>query len=133
MKQCIACFKIKSVKAFSASLKHKDKLQNKCKVCSSEYAYWYYRDNKEISKKRTREHNYKKYKMTEEKILKEKIKRNAICDICTRKFEIKRLVPDHCHKNMKFRGILCYKCNSNLGWYEIKKTEILEYLIKSML
>ena len=37
------------------------------------------------------------------------------CEICNRK---KQLVPDHNHKNGKFRGAICYQCNLGLGALE---------------
>lgn len=44
-------------------------------------------------------------------------KQNNCCDICKRhKSKFKRsLAVDHCHKTGKIRGLLCSKCNGNIG------------------
>lgn len=47
------------------------------------------------------------------------------CEICG---SIIRLAVDHDHKDGKFRGILCYSCNTQLGWYEKNQQSILRYL-----
>lgn len=41
-------------------------------------------------------------------------KQGGRCAICNRK---KRLLTDHCHKKMKFRGLLCNGCNVGLGLF----------------
>jgi hypothetical protein len=37
------------------------------------------------------------------------------CNLCRRKID---LVIDHCHKTQRIRGLLCLRCNTNLGWIE---------------
>lgn len=45
-------------------------------------------------------------------------KQNHKCAICGKNLvETKRCI-DHCHKTKKVRGILCYKCNTALGFVE---------------
>lgn len=71
-----------------------------------------------------------------EKYLKEHDK----CEICgksiteaihsTKKFAPKRLCIDHDHNTKEFRGLLCPRCNSFLGWYETYNTNIMNYLNK---
>lgn len=67
---------------------------------------------------------------------------NKRCEICGRtieettqnpnnRFKAKRLCVDHDHTTNKFRGVLCQRCNRQLGWYESCKDAIDAYLNKS--
>lgn len=62
---------------------------------------------------------------------------HPVCEICgspeiasTRKDRSKpnKLTIDHDHKTGKFRGLLCFKCNTNLGFYEKYKDDFEKYL-----
>lgn len=130
MKQCITCLILLPVIFFHKNRKHIDGLQNKCKICCRVYMIKYYNKNKSKMRVNTRNHNYRKYGINDEVVRKEKEKRNYKCDICLRTFSLDSLVPDHNHKNMKFRGILCYQCNNCLGWYENNKNNIICYILK---
>ena len=37
---------------------------------------------------------------------------------------------DHCHEQLKPRGLLCRRCNINVGWFERFAKPILKYLEK---
>lgn len=39
------------------------------------------------------------------------------CELCSK---LARVV-DHCHVFQRIRGLLCYKCNSSLGWFEQRR------------
>ena len=62
------------------------------------------------------------------------------CEICGQtidesckwesKFAPKRLCMDHDHNTGEFRGVLCSRCNRQLGWYEKYKENIEKYLTK---
>lgn len=62
------------------------------------------------------------------------------CEICGRtidesvkwdsKHAPKTLCVDHDHKTKQFRGLLCFVCNRQLGWYEKNKEKIDAYLSK---
>lgn len=39
-----------------------------------------------------------------------------------------RLAVDHDHKTDEIRGLLCQRCNTHLGWYEVHKQGIEKYL-----
>jgi len=68
------------------------------------------------------------------------IKNNIRCEICnktieesihsTKKCTPKRLCIDHDHLSNTFRGVLCQRCNSFLGWYETYIDNINSYLNK---
>lgn len=57
-------------------------------------------------------------------------KQQGCCAICGKhQAELKRtLFVDHDHKINKVRGLLCYACNSGLGFYENHKRDVLNYL-----
>lgn len=55
------------------------------------------------------------------------------CGICNKhhtEFN-KRFSIDHCHKTNRIRGLLCYSCNTKLGFVEKYIKAIAEYLRKS--
>jgi DNA-directed RNA polymerase subunit RPC12/RpoP len=47
---------------------------------------------------------------------------NNKCAICSKELQLftgsSGGFVDHCHKTKKIRGILCNKCNTNIGWLE---------------
>ncbi len=47
------------------------------------------------------------------------------CAICGRKRV--RLCRDHNHDTGKARDLLCYRCNSCLGWYETNAEQVTQY------
>ena len=49
------------------------------------------------------------------------------CAICN-KIPRLGLDLDHCHKTMKFRGLLCRDCNSKIGKLDQHWEEVLTYL-----
>ncbi len=65
------------------------------------------------------------YNMTPEQYDEMFKKQNGLCAICNKKESYKhhitkqeiRLAVDHCHKTNKIRGLLCRKCNTNLGHF----------------
>lgn len=62
--------------------------------------------------------------------------KHQVCEICGRKETMKNhgvncnLAVDHDHATNKFRGLLCYSCNTKLSWYENWKDNIEKYLSK---
>lgn len=72
--------------------------------------------------------------------LEEYRKHQHVCEICGNKEtclgrnrNVKgskpiKLSADHNHKTGHFRGLLCFRCNSNLGWYEEYRKDIEKYL-----
>lgn len=54
---------------------------------------------------------------------------NGKCKICgTEENGNKRFSVDHDHETEKVRGLLCYRCNTSLGWFENNKDNVLIYL-----
>lgn len=55
---------------------------------------------------------------------------NSVCAICGKPCGTgRRLAVDHNHKTKENRALLCFSCNSKLGWYEKYSGEINDYLI----
>lgn len=52
------------------------------------------------------------------------------CGICGKsaKREKRKLALDHDHNTLIVRGLLCYSCNSKLGWFEKLYDEVCDYL-----
>ncbi len=61
-------------------------------------------------------------------------KQHGLCAICKQpevaKFhgKIRRLAVDHDHETGEIRALLCYHCNTHLGWFEKYQTAVLEHL-----
>lgn len=49
------------------------------------------------------------------------------CAICS-KVPKRRLDLDHDHETGELRGLLCWSCNTKLGWFEKWKKQVLRYL-----
>jgi len=85
--------------------------QSLCKKCDNIRRKKHYRDNKEQS---FMHHCKRKYDITV-KEYKEAMKTSTICFICESK---ENLCYDHDHTTMKFRGVLCNRCNRAIGLLE---------------
>lgn len=79
----------------------------------------------------------RKYGISEEKYLAMLQGQNNECAICHRSETLKlkkgtarRLCIDHDHKTGKVRGLLCWKCNTDLGIWESRNTDCIEYINK---
>ena len=62
-----------------------------------------------------------------DKMLKEQKGCCAICGRHQMEFDI-RLCVDHSHKTGEIRRLLCYRCNVDLGIFENRYDEFMEYL-----
>jgi hypothetical protein len=63
-------------------------------------------------------------------------KQGGVCAICGKPPNGKKLSVDHDHNTNKVRGLLCYSCNSGLGFFVDSRPNLqnaLIYLIKSQL
>ena len=101
-----------------------DGFASSCKTCKAEVNKQWYDENggKLICRNK---HLRNKYKVSED-VLKDILSRaQGVCDICGKhetshfRGERKPLSVDHDHVTGKVRGMLCWRCNVNLGHYEM--------------
>jgi hypothetical protein len=57
----------------------------------------------------------KKYGITEDDYQKLLEQQNGVCAICLRHQRKQRLSIDHSHRTGRVRGLLCTRCNRNIG------------------
>lgn len=142
-KRCSKCKIKQSIDSFYKDKFNKDGFRNRCKDCIKKESKQRYLDNPEYQKNYKKTDKYKNSKRKHD--LKHKYditprgyndileSQNNKCAICGTKdsggkgcFHI-----DHSHNSGKIRGLLCYKCNTILG-YANDNTSILlnavEYL-----
>jgi hypothetical protein len=62
------------------------------------------------------------------KLLERQINKCAFCGAIRGSTRAQRLAIDHCHKTNRVRGLLCFNCNTKLGWFEKYESLILTYL-----
>ena len=76
-----------------------------------------------------------KYGLTKDIVLAQLEIQGRVCAICYLPFkDTFDTVVDHCHKTLKFRGVLCRTCNTGLGMFRDKSANLLraaEYLLCS--
>ena len=89
-KVCAYCGIKKDLKHFGARLETKDKKDHRCNRCKNEHS----RIRNEIRKTSPQKRD--------------------VCDCCGQSYHLMYL--DHNHKTNKFRGWLCHKCNSGIGY-----------------
>ena len=68
------------------------------------------------------------YGITPRQVLDMLASQDANCAICETTFEDVRWVVDHCHKTGEVRGLLCSRCNTWLGTYELMIRSAAKYL-----
>ncbi len=125
--------------------KHRDEILSRCKKYQyvhreerREYTKKWYQKNKDNPGRKDRMRDYwlkRQFGISLEEynsMLCEQKGRCAICKTtdpnCSGNAKLKNFHIDHDHITGKVRGLLCNKCNLNLGWYEQWKTQAESYL-----
>lgn len=124
-KKCTSCEEFKSLEQFSHHKRHKDGLASHCKSCISK------KDKetrgtdrrKESHKKANRNYMYKRrYGIDLLEYSKMLDIQEGKCSICGRtdpgSIQHKHLYVDHDHRTGNIRGLLCFRCNSGLGYFK---------------
>ena len=113
---CSKCGKIRAIKIYlrkSGPFAGNQIRTRICKYCRMIKQRKYYRDNIMRIRKRARERSvFRRYGIVADEALKQW---NGVCDLCDRKPKIRHI--DHDHNTGKFRGILCNRCNTALGFF----------------
>ena len=61
---------------------------------------------------------FRTYGITEQDYKEMLLRQNGVCAICGGKQKKNRLAVDHSHKTGKVRGLLCFRCNYGLSWFQ---------------
>lgn len=160
-KTCKDCGRTQPLSNFTLRSDTK-KYQNSCKECKCKYIKAYREANPErfkaqrkVVRERAKLRGYKPpdrrvaysdgarlalYNLTREEYYAILERQNNVCAICgkpettkNRNDRIRALAIDHDHVTGEVRGLLCFKCNTNLGWIENKLTNIKAYLNQEFL
>lgn len=141
--KCAKCFMLLARSCFFKNTKRASGITSYCRSCNKrDVADWrkknrdasrlwakrWYADNPE---KRFYYNTTKTTGVTLEQFKEMQSAQNNLCAICKKAPSGKRLHIDHCHKTGKIRGLLCYKCNVGIGYFndsEEMLTAAIKYL-----
>lgn len=133
-KRCSKCKKQRAISKFYKNKSKKDGYDEYCRDCrnarttlykqtSTQHAKKarqagkkYYKKNRDyILKKARRTFLKRKYGLSKAAYKKMLESQDYVCAVCG---SDSRLVVDHDHNTGKVRGLLCYRCNIGLGYFE---------------
>jgi len=130
-KKCYGCGKKKSFSRFSRDLSGKDGLQGYCKACCKNYKIT---NIDKIKEGRIRRNLKNKYSITPNQYDDLLIGQGGKCAICEIDYSLlspindipnntirnlkKGLFIDHDHITGRVRGLLCFNCNTGLGFFK---------------
>jgi len=116
MKRCCTCKQNKDTSEFNISIRRKDGLDVRCKVCSKKYSREYARKRKQADP------NYDvdrtllaRYGITQEEKNSMLLAQDGKCYICKRDIDGHKVYVDHNHTTGKVRKLLCPSCNCLIG------------------
>lgn len=73
--------------------------------------------NPQIEKKSQRKKRLARVGLSVEQYDRMLVEQGGVCKICGRPPKSKRLSVDHNHRTGAIRGLLCWKCNTGIGWF----------------
>jgi hypothetical protein len=116
-KQCRKCLRVLGLESFRFASLQENKRHNICGTCRN------------IHRQVTRTAYREEYETLLEK-------QNGVCAICGISAEelTKKLIVDHNHETLKVRGLLCWSCNSGLGFFKDNQAHLamaIEYLVRT--
>lgn len=139
-KVCPRCEEKKKIEKFSKDTTKLDCHTVYCKVCMQKRQRLDYAYNPVLFRERAKKYFLAKLGMNVSDYVKEEKIQNRVCAICKLP-EVRechgvpqRLAIDHNHNTMTFRGLLCAKCNTALGLFNVDNLGIqnlqrsIEYL-----
>ncbi len=115
-RQCRKCLRVLPIENFRFYNKRDNKRHNICRTCRN------------IHRKVVRNATNHEY----ETLLQDQDNACAICGITAEEIG-KKLIVDHNHETLKVRGLLCWRCNSGLGFFKDNQAHLameIEYLVK---
>lgn len=117
MKKCNLCKKVKPISTFH---KNKNRIQSNCRECQNFMSKEYRKNNEkkyyETYKNTRLKREYGISLIQYNEILKNQNNSCAICESTdTGRKDSKSFAVDHCHKTGKIRGLLCMRCNTDIG------------------
>ena len=125
-KVCGRCLERKWFENFSNNSKSLDGKTSQCKSCEKHSNRNYTPKDLEKRARKMKEKNVKaNYGISLEEY-EEKMNTSDSCQICG---ENGKLVFDHCHSSLNFRGTLCNSCNFGLGHFK-DNVKLLEKAIQ---
>ena len=134
MKLCTRCEQSKSLSDFNKDRSRPDGLYIHCRSCYRIKKKRWYSVNREGHARWLRKSNLKrKFGLTIEQYEDLLRQQRGVCALCVKKCRTgNRLAVDHCHLTGRIRGLLCYRCNTHLGWFELYQTAVMGYLYEDL-
>lgn len=115
-RQCRKCLRTLPLDNFRFFNTRDNKRHHICRACRN------------VHRKIVRDANREEY----ETLLQDQDNACAICGITAEEIG-KKLIVDHNHETLKIRGLLCWRCNSGLGFFKDNQAHLamaIEYLVK---
>jgi hypothetical protein len=137
MKKCSKCGQEKPETDFYRKKRNKDGLLGHCKACENERVRSRYTTNLAVRQQKLeegrrwrsnnpgRDRTNKRsryiraaYGLTIEQHKQVYLDQNGCCAMCKQPVEYSKVQTDHSHVTGKFRGLLCYRCNSQIAIFD---------------